>query len=210
LTLAGGEKVNLGCMHNGSGQLANNVAIVVEHSSGTKNEFTKNLVEQWSPPRPGNYTVSCRSTDSKCSGLVSSTNATLSVGSVCKECPNDFHCYGPADDKVDYGYRWFATGYVQEGWVTQVPDNYCVDYGGLAKPQWLGKAMGDANCDGKLDLGDVAVWRYEFADLSMGEKVVRDNWEADFTGVEGKCDGVVDIGDYSLWRANFNRYFANN
>ena len=206
LTVSSGEKVNLGCMHDGSGELAENVILVAEHSSGSKNEFNQNLVSQWEPPKTGNYTVWCKSTDGQCAGLVSSTNATLSAGSVCKECPNDFHCYGPADDQTDLGYAWFATGYVMQGWVTQVPDDYCTDYGGLVKPQWLGKGMGDANCDGKLDIGDVAIWRREFADISRGDKVYRQDWEADFTGTDGKCDGYVDLGDYSLWRAKFSLY----
>ena len=207
LVIQKGEKVNLGCMYNGSGQLANNVKIVAGIGSETY-EFTDNLVEQWEAPKNGNYTIWCVTTDSNCGSLVSNDNATLSVGSACKECPSDFHCFGPADDKVDYGYRWFADGYVQEGWVTKVPNNYC-DEVNIIKPQWLGKGRGDANCDGVLDIADTAVWRHEYADISKGDEIVRDNWEADFTGPGGVCDGIVDIGDVSLWRANFTKYFTN-
>jgi len=190
-------------MANGSGQLANNVTIVAEHSSGAKNEFSQNLVDQWTPPRPGNYTVWCKSTDSNCTGLVSSTNATLSVGSACKECPNDFHCYGPVDDRAqELGYAWFATGYVMEGWVTQVPDNYCTDYAGKAKPQWIGKGMGDANCDGQINTYDFTLWNTEF-EVSRGGEVSSDSWETDFTGPQGVCDGLINTYDFSLWNRSY-------
>jgi len=212
LTVNKGEKVNLGCMYDGTGQLAKTARLVAKHSDMTETNFETddNPVKEWVAPKGGNYTIYCEHMDgSKCPGLVSSSNATLSIGSACLECPNDFHCYGPSDDKAqELGYSWFATGYVQQGWVAQVPDEYCVDAGKL-KPTWLGKSRGDANCDGKLDIADTSIWRNEFADISKGEKLVRNNWEADFTGPEGKCDGVVDIGDYSLWRANFTKYFQN-
>jgi len=202
LAISSGEKVNLGCMHDGSGELAENVILVAEHSSGSKNEFNQNLVSQWEPSEVGDYTVWCESTDSQCTGLVSSTNATLSMGSVCKECPNDFHCYGPADDKVDFGYAWFATGYVMEGYVAQVPDTYCDD-SGLVKPTWLGKGMGDANCNGQIDTYDFSLWNRELEE-SNGEDMIRNNWEADFTGPDGGvCDGVVDTYDFSLWNRSY-------
>ena len=208
-----GETIDMGCMYDNTGQLASNVTLVAKHSSGTEAEFKTNLKEDWKPAVKGNYTIWCKSTDSKCSGLVSNSNATLSVGSACKECSNEFKCYGPADDKVELGYAWFATGYVMEGWTTLVPECYCscdcnndgvIDDNcrPIPKPQWLGKAKGDANCDGKIDTYDFSLWNTEFVS-SGGEEVVKNDWEADFTGPDGKCDGLVNTYDFSLWNRSF-------
>ena len=190
-------------MYNGSGQLANNVKIVVGIGNETT-EFTDNLVEQWEAPKTGNYTIWCVSTDSNCGNLPSNSNTTLSVGSACKECPNDFHCYGPttANAIAGWNYAWFATGYVMEGYETQVPDNFCPDYGGIPRPRWLGKVMGDANCDGQINTYDFTMWNTEF-EVSEGGEVVSENWETDFTGPQGVCDGLINTYDFSLWNRSY-------
>ncbi len=201
LTIGSNDSVNLGCMADSTGQLASNVKLVAEYSDGSKQEFNTNLESDWKPSKTGNYTIWCQSTDTTCSGLTSSTNATLKVGGACKECPNDFHCYGPDEDNISLGYAWFATGYVMEGYAAQVPDEYCTD-SGLVKPQWIGKGSGDANCDGQINTYDFSLWNKEF-DESNGEEVVSSDWEADFTGPEGVCDGIVDTYDFSLWNRSY-------
>lgn len=123
--------------------------------------------------------------------ILSKTTPTPITGK-CKRCPSDFECYSNGNEK-----RWFADGYVMEGFVA---GGNC---SGVAKPNYVGKENGDANCDGVVDGNDYSIWRKEYVDVSRGEVVVRNNWEADFTGVGGKCDGVVDGNDYSLWRARY-------
>ncbi|MBU4397691.1 hypothetical protein KKC08_06025, partial [Patescibacteria group bacterium] len=204
LVLKAGDSINLGCMHDGTGQLAENVKITAGYSDGTNYEFETNLESQWTVPKEGNYTVWCQSVDTDCAGLVSTTNATLSVGGMCKECPNDFACYG----HPQYGYAWFATGYEMDGYSVSV-DLYCQEDVG-DRPNWLGKGRGDADCNGKIDGRDYSVWRREYVDISEGEAVVRDSWEADFAGPMGECDGIVDGYDYSLWRRSYIDVFGGD
>jgi hypothetical protein len=112
---------------------------------------------------------------------------------MCTECPSDFKCYTNGSEK-----RWFVTGYVMQGFVPS-PDSTC----GVARPTFLGKQKGDANCDGSIDVLDFSLWHKEFFDGSYGA-TDKKTWSADFTGSNGVCDGKVDIYDFSLWQKFFN------
>lgn len=70
--------------------------------------------------------------------------------------------------------------------------------GGIAKPSYIGKSGGDANCDGWVGGADYSVWRKEYLDISKTQPVMRNNWEADFN-----CDSKVDGTDFSLWRRGY-------
>jgi len=129
--------------------------------------------------------------------------ATDTLVPVCKECSSDFGCYRlnvTTNNSVEY--RWFVQGYTMGGFA-KVDDGLC-NSAGVAKPTFKGKKMGDANCDGRIDVTDYAVWRREFVDLSEGVSRVSTTWEADFTGPDGKCDGIVNVYDYSLWHKYFS------
>jgi len=119
----------------------------------------------------------------------------------CKECPAAFSCY-KLENNSQVEYRWFVPGYVMSGFV-KTADSGCVT-ANVLKPTFKGKVKGDANCDGKIDVADYAVWRREFVDLSLGLPKVSKDWEADFTGSNGKCDGIVNVFDYSLWQKYFS------
>jgi len=118
----------------------------------------------------------------------------------CSECPSDFQCYSNGSE-----YRWFVTGYVMEGFnlYTQPTGTISVVCGNVPKPTFLGKAKGDANCDGKNDISDYSLWHKEFYDGSEGSNF-SNTWHADFTGsTNGVCDGYVTVSDYSLWQKFF-------
>lgn len=195
LTINSGSSVDLLCAYNGVGLAANNVQIVAAYSTGAVTTFNGGTATAWKPTNTGNYTIYCKSTDSKCGGLTSDSAVLKVGGGVCKECPNDFSCYGNST-----GYKWFASGYVADGY-TQVPENYCTSTG-VIKPTWKGKVKGDANCDGSITVADYSVWQSEYSSIG-GYAVNSADWEADFTGNAGVCDGVVNGADFSLWRRSF-------
>jgi hypothetical protein len=94
-----------------------------------------------------------------------------------------------------------VTGYVQGGFVAETGTT-C---GGVLKPAFMGKIGGDANCDGLISGADYSIWRREYIDISKTQSVQRNNWEADFTGINGTCDGLVSGYDYSLWRRAYSK-----
>ncbi|MCL4384671.1 hypothetical protein M1116_04405 [Patescibacteria group bacterium] len=202
LTVNQGQTVNMTCTHDGTGNLASNVKIVAVNSTdASKNQqWNSNKADNWAASA-GLYTIYCQSTDSRCNNLTSDSSLlkvnASTVGGNCKECPNDFHCYG----NPTFGYKWFVSGYQMDGFALSV-DQYCVD-AGIPKPTWKGKAAGDANCDGAVNGADLSIWRREYVDVSQGQSVSRNNWEADFTGPTGQCDGIVNGADYSLWRRSY-------
>jgi len=53
------------------------------------------------------------------------------------------------------------------------------------------KRMGDANCDGKVNINDFGIWKMEFLGVS-GQK------SADFNN-----DGRVNINDFGIWKVGF-------
>jgi antitoxin component YwqK of YwqJK toxin-antitoxin module len=55
------------------------------------------------------------------------------------------------------------------------------------------KSKGDANCDGKVDINDIAIWRSESKDQNGGT-ANKNNWLADFN-----CDGFVNNLDEIIW-----------
>jgi hypothetical protein len=120
-------------------------------------------------------------------------NVTTTPGS-CKECPSTFKCYVNGTE-----YKWFVDGYVMGGFTASTS----ATCGGVAKPSFLGKSKGDANCDGVIDTSDYSLWHKEFFDGNEGATVKPDYWDADFTGPNGACDGKVDTSDYSLWHKYF-------
>jgi hypothetical protein len=65
----------------------------------------------------------------------------------------------------------------------------------------VSKSHGDANCDGRIDINDIAIWRNEAKDQN-GETVNKINWNADFN-----CDGLVNSLDESIW---LNQYRLQN
>ncbi len=140
---------------------------------------------------------SCGGSQYCCDGSKWSTDMAACGSGKCKRCPADFKCYTDGSE-----YRWFVTGYAMEGFeLVASPDT--TSCGGVTQPSYMGKQKGDANCDGFVDGYDYSIWRTEYVDVSGGEPLVRDNWEADFTGNDGLCDGVVDGYDYSLWRNQY-------
>lgn len=58
-------------------------------------------------------------------------------------------------------------------------------------------AKGDANCDQKINIYDIAIWRSEFKDQS-GDTVKKKGWNADFN-----CDGFVNLDDQLIWLKNY-------
>jgi hypothetical protein len=118
----------------------------------------------------------------------------------CNDCLKNFKCYKGTNSE----YRWFTDGYVMEGFVLADPaaGQDCAA-AGVPKPTFKGKGMGDANCDGLLDVTDYSQWLKEFSDGNKGV-ISKNNWSADFTGNDGTCDGLVNVYDYSLWLKYFN------
>lgn len=104
------------------------------------------------------------------------------------ECPELFECYSNGSE-----HRWFVEGYVMQGF-EKTAVNDCV---GVRRPTFLGKAKGDANCDGSINIYDRGVWTEEYVE-DRGRGTVRDNWHADFN-----CDKKVDIYDRSIWTENY-------
>ena len=157
-------------------------------------------------PTPTVVVSNPTATPTPTSGVVMPTNTPTSMPSACKQCPSNFGCYQYVNGTTTE-YKWFVPGYVSQNFV-KVTDQTCVDHA-VVKPLFKGKENGDANCDGFINGADYSVWRREYLDISKAQPVVRNNWEADFTGSTGKCDGVVDGYDYSLWRRGYY-YFMNN
>jgi hypothetical protein len=129
---------------------------------------------------------------------------TGSTGGSCKECPKDFKCYSKGGE-----YKWFVSGYVMEGFTEVAPGSVEEPCAGVPKPNFLGKTKGDANCDGSIDVTDYSLWHKEFFDGDKGE-MVKNDWNADFTGSAGKCDGKVDVYDFSLWQKFFSEFKNDN
>jgi len=194
-----GETINVGCMHDGSGQLANNVKITVTNiTSGLSAGFGTNL-SQWTIPRGGSYRVSCESTDPKCS-LNSGSDGSVFGSGGCKDCPLGFACF-----KNGNSYKWFADGYQMLGYSrTYVVNDRTIDVveedctsRSVVKPTFLGKGKGDGNCDGRIDIYDQSVWGQEFSS-TRGIDESKPNWEADFN-----CDTKVNIYDLPIWSENY-------
>ena len=202
ITIQQGAQAGITCTHDNTGTLANNVKLVAIHNTNSANNKTwsQNNENGWIPAA-GIYTIYCESTDSHCTGLRSDSAQVVvngaAVGGNCKQCMNNFQCYGNAQ----FGYKWFVPGYEMDGFGLSV-DQYCID-AGIPKPTWKGKAAGDANCDGVINGADLSIWRREYVDVSAGQAVSRNTWEADFTGSNGLCDGVVNGADYSLWHRSY-------
>jgi len=58
------------------------------------------------------------------------------------------------------------------------------------------KSLGNANCDGKINIFDFAIWKKERI-AYLGDPQTRDNWKSDFN-----CDGKVTGDDLTIWKAN--------
>lgn len=115
----------------------------------------------------------------------------------CTECSKDFKCYSNGTE-----YKWFVNGYVMTGFTKVTTGTNVTTCNGVAKPTFLGKSKGDANCDGTINTSDYSLWHTEFYSGDAGS-IVKKTWNADFTGINGKCDGKVDVRDFSLWHTNF-------
>jgi hypothetical protein len=189
-------------MHDGSGQLASTVRLVLKDSEGKETVFetNNNPVSQYVMPNSGVYTVYCTHMDgSLCPGLKSTPDdSTIIVaGPACYECPSTFKCYTNGTN-----FRWFVpgynqTGYIHDNWVKNgvegvVEDSECSSRN-VAKPTFKGKAKGDSNCDGVIDPGDYSIWRKEYIDQIK----TNNRWESDTN-----CNGP-DPGDYSNWRRSY-------
>ncbi len=191
-----GEKTSIACLIPPAAAPVDQSRVVIVGANNARTELSGGLID-WTPTSAGAYTVFCE--DLSCSNKPSSNSAIINVSgsgtASCRECPNDFKCYQSAK-YVKLG--WYVTGYVPEGFENVVvPDSYC---DGIAKPTWLGKGGGDANCDGSLNGADYSTWRSEYLDVSKGQQVSRSTWEADFN-----CDSYVNGYDYSLWRSRYLR-----
>jgi hypothetical protein len=189
LTIEGGQTINVGCMYNGSGQLAdqNKVKMMAKYADGTDVEIGKNVVTAWSPTKNGRVDIRCESTVSNCplnSGGDSTVLIVSGTVSGCYQCPSNFECYKKGTD-----YKWFVEGYVMGGY-EKVTESQCTA-ASVAKPTFKGKYKGDADCSGYVDGADYSVWRREYVD----ERKIGSRWEADFS-----CKGSTDNTDYSIWR----------
>ncbi len=209
VTLNAGQKVHLGCMYNGSGQLASNVRLTAKHSDGTKVEFDNAMIRDWQPPKSGLYTIYCESKEANCS-LRSDDSTVINGGDSCRDCPSDFKCYKNPTSGL---WRWYVSGYVgigysqtyvdSNGQTKNYVDNDCLSRNVL-KPKFKGKMPrsndpagaigGDANCDGFVNGEDYSVWRRE----SVDEMKTGSYWEADYN-----CDNRTDGQDYSIWRRSY-------
>jgi hypothetical protein len=116
----------------------------------------------------------------------------------CTECSKTFKCYSNGTE-----FKWFVDGFAMTGFNKVTTGTNVTTCNGVAKPTFLGKSKGDANCDGVININDYSLWHTEFYSGDAGS-VVKKTWNADFTGPNGKCDGKVDIRDFSLWHSNFN------
>ncbi|MFA6518743.1 MAG: hypothetical protein WCV93_03820, partial [Candidatus Shapirobacteria bacterium] len=195
LTIAENETINVGCMFNNSGQLAdqNKVRMMARYSDGTEAEVGKSIVSAWKPAKSGRVDLRCESTVSNCPLTSGGDGTTLIVtgGSACYECPSNFECYKKGTD-----YKWFVEGYTMTGYekvtgeTVAVKEAQCTT-AGVAKPTFKGKAKADANCDGYANGYDYSIWRKEYIDKVKNSS----RWEADFS-----CKGNTDYTDYSIWR----------
>ncbi len=123
---------------------------------------------------------------------------TNTPGAVCKSCPRDFKCYKKTWAGRTDEYKWFVSNYKMIGF-NLVADSECVSRQ-VVKPDYKGKGVGDANCDGFVDGSDYSIWRKEFVDMAQGGATnpFNGNAESDFN-----CDGVVNGVDYSIWRTTY-------
>jgi len=127
---------------------------------------------------------------------------TVAPVNTCRECPTTFQCYTNGKE-----YKWFVNGYVMAGF-NAVPAAQISACG--VKPTYRGKAHGDANCDGFVDVTDFSQWYKEYFDGGKGT-IIKTTWEADFTGDDGgKCDQKVSVIDYSLWYKYFTELKGGN
>lgn len=195
LTIENGGTVNVGCMYNGSGQLAdpNKVKIVAKYAvDGSEVEIGKQYVAAWRPSKLGRVDIRCESTDSNCP-LTSGGDGTVLIvaGESCYECPTNFECYKKGSD-----YKWFVEGYTMNDYAKVAGETVAIreaqcTAAGVVKPTFKGKGKADADCNGYINGDDYSIWRKEYVD----ELKTNNRWEADFS-----CKGKVDNTDYSTWR----------
>ena len=147
LAIRRGQTVNLGCMHDNSGSLAQNVKLVAdgpeykEWGKSQQDSGAEGRVTGWEPSQGGSYSVYCVSTDSKCGGLSSGNDSAVLTISGCKLCPDgtrieahpDYDCDGEVDLE-DFS-----------GWY----DDFMANSGNL---------YADFDCSGGIDLEDFSFW----------------------------------------------------
>ncbi|MBU2591998.1 hypothetical protein KKD61_00885 [Patescibacteria group bacterium] len=149
LSLSRGRSVNLGCMYDNSGQIAERVKLVAE---GPENrEWGDSFVKGWTPSLNGGYRVYCVSTRSSCNNLNSGSNsAALTVGG-CKPCPD-----GTYAELGTTSYNCQTNGAQLDdfiGWREQylssrvIPEN---------------QRYADYDCGGSVDIGDFILWRERY------------------------------------------------
>jgi len=195
------EIMDFVCIRPGdaSGVLAS-TQFVVLGPNGYRTVLAGGKATNWKPTVAGAYTVYCEDLTANCTANRSIETGTINVAgstatATCKECGSEFKCYG----HPTAGYKWFTAGYAETGYSLS-SDSYC-EQDNIAKPNWIGKANGDANCDGRVDVTDVSIWRSEYVESRKNNDPVKSTWESDFTGPDGKCDGKVTVEDRSLWRS---------
>lgn len=160
LTISQGGKVNLGCMGNGSGQLANNVKIVVDavlaNGQTFHQEWQQNSVNQWEPASIGNYRVWCQTVD----GCINSGNdsAVLTVSASatgCKPCPDgSLAPMGTTSYSCDTDGKQLSDF---NGWKQQYQKVFYNNETIEANEKY-----GDFNCDGKVDPLDFGLWKERY------------------------------------------------
>lgn len=82
-----------------------------------------------------------------------------------------------------------------ENCIQVMPQKYCKpmvvsEVTGVEEKSMCRESKGDANRDGKINLTDYALWRYEYAKGTASK--------ADFN-----CDQKVDLTDYKIWKESF-------
>ncbi len=197
-TIRLGETLDITCTKNGEGTLADatKTSMKAVHSDGTTKTWANvSKVMPWTPEKVGNWTVSC--SENACGKQSDTTVVTVLAADAavsCKTC-SQLSCY---KNPTTNAYKWFGIGYQWAGYIQTVADTECTTRS-MPKPNWQGKAMGDANCDGRVNGEDYSLWATEFR-MKNAANTISSTWEADFN-----CSGKVDNADYLLWWTKYNQ-----
>jgi hypothetical protein len=170
LSMNAGQTINIGCMHDGSGQPADGVNVTITKDSSVVANVEGRGINAWLIPSAGTYTIKC--TD--CDGT-SDTATLVATGSMITPVTTPTSI--PTDSAT-------------------ITDESCTSRG-IVKPIFKGKSVGDANCDGNVDIYDQSVWGQEF-NLTRGVDVTKTTWESDFN-----CDSKVNIYDLPIWTQSY-------
>ncbi len=123
--------------------------------------------------------------------IVESANNLTPIPTAVKTCDTDADC-----SRTETCYQPpMPTCPAGENCTMALPLKYCKpvvvsEVTGVEEKIACKESKGDANRDGKINLADYAIWRYEYAKGLVSK--------ADFN-----CDNRVDTTDYKIWRETF-------